>query len=188
MEEAEVSSDEEFMEYAKSVLKAAHGDEYDEDKATKTAEGILKKADGDYGAAIGMLTSGLGESSLNEAVKCPWKFRLWVDGDGGIEKYVPGRGFDTAKGTFNDESWEDDLDEFRNEDQSELPRAAQKAKPPYMIVSGYGELMIYGNSEAEIKKHRKEYDEANKDMEEKLDEATKHHLGSLDLIIWTVII
>ena len=61
VQEAEVSSDKEFTEYAKSVLKAAHGDKYDEDKAMKTAEGILKKADGDYGAAIGMLTSGLGE-------------------------------------------------------------------------------------------------------------------------------
>jgi len=116
LEEAEVSSDEEFMEYAMTVLKKAHGDDFDEEIATKTAEGILKKADGDYGAAIGMLTSSLGESVLNEAVKCPWKFRLWVDGGGGIEKYVPGRGYDTAKGTFNDENWEDSLDEFRNED------------------------------------------------------------------------
>jgi hypothetical protein len=69
MEEAEVSSDKEFMEYAKSVLKAAHGDEYDEDKATKTAEGILKKADGDYGAAIGILTSGLGEEMEDEEME-----------------------------------------------------------------------------------------------------------------------
>jgi len=61
VQEAEVSSDEEFMEYAKSILKAAHGDKYDEGKAMAAAEGILKKADGDYGAAIGMLTSGLGE-------------------------------------------------------------------------------------------------------------------------------
>jgi hypothetical protein len=69
MEEAEVSSDKEFMEYAKSVLKAAHGDEYDEDKATATAEGILKKADGDYGAAIGILTSGLGEEMEDEEME-----------------------------------------------------------------------------------------------------------------------
>jgi hypothetical protein len=36
----------------------------------KTAEGILKKSDGDYGAAIGMLTSGLGEGmkELDEAI------------------------------------------------------------------------------------------------------------------------
>jgi hypothetical protein len=70
VQEAEVSSDEEFMEYAKSILKAAHGDKYDEDKAMKTMEGILKKADGDYGAAVGMLTSGLGEEmeELDEAI------------------------------------------------------------------------------------------------------------------------
>jgi len=60
--EAEIKSDGEFKEYAKTVLKKAFADKYDEDKAMKTAEGILKKADGDYGAAVGMLTSSLGES------------------------------------------------------------------------------------------------------------------------------
>ena len=49
-----------------TVLKKAHGDDFDEEKATETAEGILKKADGDYGAAIGMLTSSLGESVSNK--------------------------------------------------------------------------------------------------------------------------
>lgn len=67
MTEAEVSSDEEFMTYAKQVLKAAHGDKYDEEKAMKTAKGILDKAKGDYGSAIGMLTSGLGEQSDEES-------------------------------------------------------------------------------------------------------------------------
>ena len=67
--EAEVSSDEEFMEYAKEVLKAAHGDKYDEEIAMKTAQGILDKAKGDYGVAIGMLTSGLGEESDEEQMK-----------------------------------------------------------------------------------------------------------------------
>jgi hypothetical protein len=60
--EAEVSSDAEFKEYAFSVLKKAFGDDFDETKAQETVDGILGKADGDYGAAIGMLTSGLGES------------------------------------------------------------------------------------------------------------------------------
>ena len=58
--EAEVKSDADFMEYANTVLKKAFGDEFDEEKAKKTAEGILKKADGDYGAAVGMLTASLG--------------------------------------------------------------------------------------------------------------------------------
>ena len=63
----EIKSDSEFKEYAQTVLKKAFGDKYDEEKAMKTAEGILKKADGDYGAAVGMLTSGLGESEdMNE--------------------------------------------------------------------------------------------------------------------------
>ena len=67
--EAEVSSDEEFMEYAKQVLKAAHGDNYDEAKAVEAAQGILDKAKGDYGVAVGMLTSGLGEESDEEEMK-----------------------------------------------------------------------------------------------------------------------
>ena len=64
----EIKSDSEFKEYAQTVLKKAFGDKYDEEKAMKTAEGILKKSDGDYGAAVGMLTSSLGESKdVNEA-------------------------------------------------------------------------------------------------------------------------
>jgi hypothetical protein len=65
-EEAEVNSDEEFTAYAKGILKAAHGDKYDEAKAMAAIEGILKKADGDYGSAIGMITSGLGEEMEDE--------------------------------------------------------------------------------------------------------------------------
>ena len=59
VDEAEVKNDAEFKEYAEKVLKKAHKDDYDEKKAEKTIEGILKKSNGDYGAAVGMLTSGL---------------------------------------------------------------------------------------------------------------------------------
>lgn len=66
--EAEVKSDEEFNEYAMTVLKKAFGDDFDEAKAQATIDGILGKAKGDYGAAVGMLTSSLGESvQVNEA-------------------------------------------------------------------------------------------------------------------------
>ena len=58
--EAEVNSDEEFVEYANTVLKQAFGEEFDEAKAKKVIDGILAKADGDYGTAAGMLTSSLG--------------------------------------------------------------------------------------------------------------------------------
>ena len=64
--EAEINSDAEFKEYAEKVLKKAFGDKYDEETATATIKGILKKADGDYGAAIGMLTSGFGEAVEDE--------------------------------------------------------------------------------------------------------------------------
>lgn len=58
--EAEVNSDEEFNEYAVTVLKQAFGDEFDEAKAKQVIDGILAKAKGDYGVAVGMLTSSLG--------------------------------------------------------------------------------------------------------------------------------
>jgi len=58
--EAEVKSDEDFMEMAKAIYKKAFGDEYDEAKAEEAAKGMLKKADGDYGAAVGMLQSSIG--------------------------------------------------------------------------------------------------------------------------------
>ena len=60
--EAEINNEEEFRAYAEVVLKKAHGEDYDEAKAKEAIDGILAKADGDFGAAIGMLTSGLGEA------------------------------------------------------------------------------------------------------------------------------
>lgn len=65
--EAEIKSDDEFKEYAMTVLKKAFGDEFDEAKAGEVVDGILKKCDGDYGACVGMLTSSLGESFVTEA-------------------------------------------------------------------------------------------------------------------------
>ena len=58
--EAEIKSDEEFKEYAFTVLKKAFGEDFDEVKAGEVVDGILSKSDGDYGAAVGMLTSSLG--------------------------------------------------------------------------------------------------------------------------------
>ena len=58
--EAEVNSDEEFNEYGMTVLQKAFGEEFDETKAKKVIAGILAKSKGDYGTAVGMLTSSLG--------------------------------------------------------------------------------------------------------------------------------
>lgn len=66
--EAEIKSDDEFKEYAMSVLKKAFGTDFDEAKAEEVADGILKKCDGDYGACVGMLTGSLGESDTNEEI------------------------------------------------------------------------------------------------------------------------
>ncbi len=64
--EAEIKSDDEFKEYAFSVLKKAFGSDFDEAKGQDIVDGILGKVDGDYGAAVGMLTSSLGESVVTE--------------------------------------------------------------------------------------------------------------------------
>jgi len=93
--EAEVKSDEEFSEYAMAVLKKAFGSEFDEAKAQETVDGILSKADGDYGAAIGMLTSGLSESVVNEAdIKSDEDFKEYAFS---VLKKAFGDEFDEAK-------------------------------------------------------------------------------------------
>ena len=56
VEEAEINSDEEFQEYAMKVLKKAHGDDFDEEKAQKAIDGLKSKYSGDYGAMIGALS------------------------------------------------------------------------------------------------------------------------------------
>ena len=58
--EAEIKSDDEFKEYAFTVLQKAFGEDFDDAKAQEVVDGILSKSDGDYGAAVGMLTSSLG--------------------------------------------------------------------------------------------------------------------------------
>lgn len=58
----EVTDEKSFREYAENVLKQAHGDDYDEKIANKVINGLIDKVgkDGDWGQAIGRLTSGLG--------------------------------------------------------------------------------------------------------------------------------
>lgn len=58
--EAKIKSDVEFKEYAFTVLQKAFGEDFDEAKAQEVVDGILSKADGDYGTAVGILTSSLG--------------------------------------------------------------------------------------------------------------------------------
>lgn len=75
--EAEVTSDEDFMEYGKTVLQKAHGDDYDEDTANDTLQGILDDNGDDYGACIGVLTSSLGEGLENiDEAKTPKVFTV----------------------------------------------------------------------------------------------------------------
>jgi hypothetical protein len=57
--EAEITSDDEFKEYAYSVLQKAFGEDFDQAKADEVVNGLLGKADGDYGKAAGMLQASL---------------------------------------------------------------------------------------------------------------------------------
>jgi hypothetical protein len=56
----EIKSDKEFDDYADTLLKKAHPDDYDEAIAKKVKDGLKKKYDGDYGAMVGALSSGFG--------------------------------------------------------------------------------------------------------------------------------
>ena len=58
--EEDITSDDQFKEYAIAVLKKAFGDDYDEAKATEVIDGLISKHDGDYGAMIGALQSSMG--------------------------------------------------------------------------------------------------------------------------------
>ena len=59
--EKDVTDEKSFREYAESVLRKAHPDDYDEKIANKVIDGIASKVkDNDWGAAVGRLTSGLG--------------------------------------------------------------------------------------------------------------------------------
>ena len=58
--EAEITSADQFKEYAMKMLKDAFGDDFDETKATETADGLIDKYGEDYGAMVGALQSTMG--------------------------------------------------------------------------------------------------------------------------------
>jgi|688.fasta_scaffold610121_2 hypothetical protein len=63
VEEAdEVTDEKSFREYATSVLKKAHPKDFDQKIADKVINDLAAEVkDGDWGAAVGKLTSGLGK-------------------------------------------------------------------------------------------------------------------------------
>ena len=60
VEADEIKSDKEFDDYADTLLKKAHPDDFDEATAKKVKDGLKKKYDGDYGAMVGALSSNFG--------------------------------------------------------------------------------------------------------------------------------
>ena len=60
LNEAEITSADQFKEYAMKMLKDAFGAEFDKTKATETADGLIDKYGEDYGAMVGALQSTMG--------------------------------------------------------------------------------------------------------------------------------
>ena len=58
--EKDITSADEFKEYAMAILKGAFGDDFDEAKATDVANGLIKKYGEDFGAMVGALQSTMG--------------------------------------------------------------------------------------------------------------------------------
>lgn len=56
-----ITSKSEFEDYATNLLKQAHGSNFDESKAQKVIDGIVKDTDGDWGKAVGILKKSLGK-------------------------------------------------------------------------------------------------------------------------------
>jgi len=65
--EADITSDDQFKEYATAILKKAFGADFDEAKATDVIDGLTSKYSGDYGAMVGALQSSIGESNVAES-------------------------------------------------------------------------------------------------------------------------
>ncbi len=59
-EEQKIKNAKEFEEYAMEILKSAHGEDFDEEVATKVVNDLKSKYDEDWGAMVGALQSGMG--------------------------------------------------------------------------------------------------------------------------------
>jgi hypothetical protein len=55
--ENKISTKDEFEDYAYTILKKAHGENFDKEKADKIIADLIKKYDSDFGAMIGALNS-----------------------------------------------------------------------------------------------------------------------------------
>lgn len=157
--ESKKAEDEEHKLRQKHDIKESEDEDEDEDEMKSEGESKEEseeeKTELDEGWDDGYDDEDEWDDSLGPK-KCPWKFRLNADYRGKLPSSLQKYGKD-----FDDESWQGDLREFDEESDGWLPPKALKAKIPYMIWSGYGDLTIYGNSLQEIKTHLKEYDDWN---------------------------
>lgn len=70
--EGDINSKEDFQEYANTVLKKAHGEDFDSEKAEYLIKGLVNMVkaseEEDWGSAVGILQQSLDEASIEEAV------------------------------------------------------------------------------------------------------------------------
>ena len=59
--ESKIKNAKEFEEYAMEILKSAHGEDFDEEIATKVVNDLKSKYGEDWGAMVGALQSGMGK-------------------------------------------------------------------------------------------------------------------------------
>lgn len=61
MNESKIDSESEFRSYAETVLKNAHGDNYDESIASKMIDDLISEYGSDFGAMVGVLQNSLAQ-------------------------------------------------------------------------------------------------------------------------------
>jgi hypothetical protein len=159
-DEVEESTDEDEVEEAKKHSEEDEDDleesedEESEDEDEMKSEGESKEEDGDEDE-----TEKLDESRGTK--KCPWKFRINYSDRYDMKNNIQVYGKD-----FDDVDWRNDMEEFENESEGNIPPKAWKATQPYIVSSIYGNITIYGNSEYDLKKRIKEYDNWNENQNE----------------------
>jgi hypothetical protein len=141
--EAEIKSDDEFKDYAMTVLKKAFGADFDEAKAGEVVDGILKKCDGDYGACVGMLTSSLGESVTNEAIDTKYWADYNTDTSGHGDPAFANKSKD-FEDTFEEavESWNDEADGEENQIDDDQARKIEKLAKEFFKKERYISINI----------------------------------------------
>jgi Zn ribbon nucleic-acid-binding protein len=174
--EAKINSDEEFKEYATTVLQKAFGEDYDEAKANEVIDGILAKVDGDYGAAVGMLTSSLGESVVTEKYNKKKLLKAIKNKDDMFIQLADG----TELLVYNPDSNNDDNAEMWHDDVVfALDQDGEEHEVKYSDIAGIGESAVTeANADGTISDDE---DEKREELLNRVKEQMEELLASAEL-------